>query len=290
MTTGGLPAGLDALVLAGRRAGEDPFAARHGATHRALIEVRGIPMLERVLAALRAVPRIRRIAISTDAPEELGACRAIAARLAAGDVSLLRAAGSPAQSVLAALDEPGPGRAAPPLLLTTADHALLQPEMVERVLDAAADSSADLVAAFVPADLVRARFPGSRRTYVPFRDGAVSGANLYVLLRPAGIGAVAFWRRSEAIRKRPWRLAGLLGPGALLRFALRRPELDTAMRELSRAAGARIEAIRLPFAEAAVDVDREADLELAERILAAREVAGQSSRSPSSPKASRAGW
>lgn len=264
------PGSLDALVLAGRRAGEDPFAARHGATHRALVEVAGVPMLARVLATLREVPRVRRLVVSTDAPDLVSASPALAPRVAAGDVEVRAAARSPARSVLAALSEEGGFHLAPPLLVTTADHALLRPEMVEAVLDAAADSSADALAAFVPAALVRERFPDSRRTFLPLRGGAWSGANLYVLLRPQAARLVAFWRRTEAVRKRPWRLAGLLGPGALVRFALRRADLDQAMAALSRAAGARVEAVRLPFAEAAVDVDKEADLELAERVLAER--------------------
>ena len=57
--------GLTALVLAGSRREGDPLAASAGVSHKALIPVAGQPMLERVVSALAAVPRIGRILIAT---------------------------------------------------------------------------------------------------------------------------------------------------------------------------------------------------------------------------------
>ena len=71
-----------------------------------------------------------------------------------------------------------------------------------------------------------------------------------------------------------------LGPSTLLAFALRRLDLDAALERVSHAMQVRVEAVRLPFAEAAIDVDRPSDLALVTRILAG----DQSRRSPSSLK------
>ncbi|NNG15879.1 MAG: NTP transferase domain-containing protein, partial [Gemmatimonadales bacterium] len=60
-----------ALILAGRRAGVDMLAEAAGAPHRALLDVDGVPMLERVVHTLKRVARIERIVVSTDAPELL---------------------------------------------------------------------------------------------------------------------------------------------------------------------------------------------------------------------------
>ncbi len=76
--------------------------------------------------------------------------------------------------------------------------------------------------------------------------------------------------RAERHRKRPWRLVSAVGPGALLQFLLRRLDLDAAFAHLSRAAGAVVRPVALPFAEAAIDVDGASDLELATQILGAR--------------------
>jgi hypothetical protein len=51
---------------------------------------------------------------------------------------------------------------------------------------------------------------------------------------------------------------------------LRRLSLEEALKRASRAIGCRIRAIPLPFAEAAIDIDRPSDLDLVSEILAAR--------------------
>ena len=63
---------------------------------------------------------------------------------------------------------------------------------------------------------------------------------------------------------------GAIGPGLLLRFLLRRMDLDAALARVSQRIGARIEGVALPWPEAAIDVDRASDLALAEKILAER--------------------
>jgi GTP:adenosylcobinamide-phosphate guanylyltransferase len=158
-----------------------------------------------------------------------------------------------------------------PVLVTTADHALLTPAMVEHFTLACRREGADLRVGLVAASLLRARFPESKRTYLPLRDDLYSGANLFGFLTPEAKRAAEFWVRAEASRKRPWRLALAFGPRALIAFWRRRFDLDAALEQISRVIGARVQAVRMPFAEAAIDVDRAADLELATRILAERE-------------------
>jgi GTP:adenosylcobinamide-phosphate guanylyltransferase len=50
--------GLSAIVLAGSRGPDDPVARAAGLQHKALVPVAGVPMLQRVLDTLAAVPRI----------------------------------------------------------------------------------------------------------------------------------------------------------------------------------------------------------------------------------------
>ena len=92
-----------------------------------------------------------------------------------------------------------------------------------------------------------------------------------LLARAEAQRAAEFWGRAERFRKRPWRLVGAFGPVALLLFLLRRLDLEAALERMSRALGVRARAIRMPWAEAAIDVDRPSDLELVNRILAERE-------------------
>lgn len=254
-----------AIVLAGSRGPGDLVAAAAGVSHKALAPVAGVPMLGRVLETLDAVPRIGHILVMIERPELVREHPALAPFLDRQKVSVLPAAETPSRSVLAALDT----AAAPfPCLVTTADHPLLTPAMVEHFwtrLPLGADAAAGLARS----ETIKAAFP-TVRTYLRFRDGAYSGCNLFALRTVASRSAVSFWRRVEQDRKKPWWMIRLLGPSTLLFYALGRLRLDTALEILGRRTGTVLATVDMPFADAAVDVDRPDDLILAEEILSLR--------------------
>jgi GTP:adenosylcobinamide-phosphate guanylyltransferase len=252
--------GITALVLAGSRAGAaDPMAMAAGVSHKAVMPVGGVPMLQRVLATLRASPGIGRVVVMIEEPD-----RSLAGLPLDPGVALRPAAPSPSRSVAAALEEFGA-----PLLVTTADHALLTPAMVARFL-ADLPAGTDVAAGLARAEVVLAEWPNTRRTWLRFHDGRYTGCNLFWMGTPRAAGVVRFWQRVEQQRKKPAAMVRLLGPVMLLRFALGLLSLPAALAALGRRTGARLAAVELPFAEAAVDVDKPADLELAEAVLARR--------------------
>jgi GTP:adenosylcobinamide-phosphate guanylyltransferase len=256
-----------ALVLAGSRGPDDPVAKAGGVAHKCLVPVAGVPMLARVALTLAECPSVGAIRVALEHPALLAAVPELRPLLAAGRCSALGTGATPSLSVLRALDElPDPL----PWLVATGDHPLLTPAMVEHFCAAARATRADLAAGLTPAAVIRAAYPNAQRTYLRFRDGQYSGANLYALLGPEARRAIAFWRRAELERKRPWRLVRAFGWRPLLAYLLGRLTLDGAMARASRITGARIAAVALPFAEAAIDVDKPADLALAETILARR--------------------
>jgi GTP:adenosylcobinamide-phosphate guanylyltransferase len=256
-----------ALVLAGRRGSDDPLAAARGVSHRALLPVHGVPMLVRVVRALAASGCVGRIHVSMHAPACAREVPELDALAAGGRLCLHEAEPSPSASVLAVLAaEP-----TAPYLVTTADHALLTPEMVRHFDAAAGACGADLAIGFVAASLLRESYPQSTRTFLRLRGEAWSGANLFAFRTARSRAAADFWRRAERFRKRPWRLVAALGPSLLASYAAGRLDLDAALARASRRIGASVRAVRMPVAEAAIDVDRESDFELASLILAARE-------------------
>lgn len=226
-------------------------------------------MLVRVIRCLRAVPGIGRIVISTDDPITLQSLPEIRALLDAGELSFHLATGrSPAESVLEYFQNLSPGE---PLLIATADHPLLTPEMVSHFCTAAACSDADVVAGAVSASLFRIHYPHSKRSFIPLRDESFCGTNLFALLTPRAASAVSFWVHAGQFRKRPWRLIRVFGLMTLVLVALRQLNLQTGLARVSRVIGARIAVVPVPFPECAIDVDTPDDLATAARILAARE-------------------
>lgn len=252
------------LVLAGSRGPDDPVARLAGVSHKAFAPVADVPMLVRVVRALLATPEVGTIAVAIERPELVRDNRELASLLDGGRLVLLPAEGSPSRSVVAALKALGA-----PLLVTTADHALLRPEWVSHFL-AHLPGDADVVAALARDSAVQAAVPGTQRTYLRFADGRFSGCNLFAFRTPAAIRAAEVWRQVEAERKHPLRMIRLLGPWAVFRFALGRLSLRAALARLGVITGARAAVVEMPFGAAAVDVDKAADLELAERLLAGR--------------------
>lgn len=257
---------LRALVLAGSRAGErDPVAAAAGVPHKVLAPVGGEPMILRVLSALRSCHRIGELIVVTDIAEALRGLAAIRELERSGRLLLRPAKTSLSRSVAAVCAEFGP-----PLLVTTGDHALLDRRILTQFLERAEVDSADLAVGLVEERVIQAAVPTTRRTYMRFRDLAVSGANLFLLRTRRAANAVEFWRRVEAERKRPWRLAAAFGPRLLLGFILRRLTLGRAFDLAGARIGAAVAPVLLPVPEAAIDVDRPDDLRLAEELVLRR--------------------
>ena len=259
---------LAALILAGERGGRNPVAQAAGVTEKCWVPAAGVPMLLRVVDTLCQCRAVSRIAISLQAGATDEDREALAQRAAGLELALMPSGASPTASILEAvgsLEDPYP------LLITTADHPLLNAEMVDHFWAACKSSDADVAAAVTPASVIQRAYPETRRTYLRFGDGPRSGANLFALLRPEGLRAVEFWQRIEQNRKRPWRIMSAFGLSPLLAYLLGRLTVDRAARQASEIIGAKAAIVDLPFAEAAIDVDKPADLVLVERILKDRE-------------------
>jgi GTP:adenosylcobinamide-phosphate guanylyltransferase len=229
-------------------------------SHKAFADIAGKPMIAHVLDTLSAVPSIDGavVVIERSAPE-----------LPRPGVRRIDAARSPSLSALAGFEAGGA-----PVLVTTADHPLLTVEMVEHFLAAARASGADVAAGVAVRQVVEQAESTAHRTYLRFRDGDVSGCNLFALMTPKARAALTYWRLLEDKRKSPLKMAWSVGPFTLIRYALGLLSAKAAAAALGRAAGCRAALIMMPFADAAHDVDKPEDLAFAELRLAARRAAG----------------
>lgn len=248
-----MKAKVPALILAGSRPGGDPLARHAGVAHKAAIPIAGRPMLVRVAETLAASDGVGEIAVSIDDP-------------AAAEILGLRVlppAATPSLSVAAAIETLGT-----PLLVTTADHALLLPEWVDHFLAHLPDAVG--VAAVARSETVMAAAPETKRTFLRFRCGAYSGCNLFFFRDESALRAVDLWRRVEMHRKRPLKLLGVLGPMAVASYLLGRLNLRQALDKLGEKAGTRLGVVEMPFGESAIDVDKPEDLDLVRRIMAQR--------------------
>ena len=250
-----------ALILAGSRGGAtDPVAEAEGVVHKALVVVEGRTLLARVHAAL-AESGAERIAVSASHPEVVAQARMLGAEV-------LPPAAGPSESVGRALAELGA-----PLVVTTADHALLEGGWVCDFLgDVPANS--DVAILLAPRERVEAAAAGSKRTWLRFADGDWSGCNLFLLANDRAKPAIATWRQVETDRKRPWRIARRLGIGTLWSYWRGKLTLADAVARLGNRIGIAASVVAARNGLAAVDVDTPADLALARQVAAEKKTPG----------------
>lgn len=237
------------LILAGQRAGvTDPLCEAAGVSHKAEIPIAGVPMLQRVVEALR----------EANLPEPF-----FVSGYSGSELSEVPSGAGPADSVRLALEQIDQY----PCLVTTCDHALLIPEMARSFIDGAEAAGTDICVGLAAETVIQADYPETKRTYLRFSDVAVSGCNLFYIANSDGLKAITFWQSVQHLRKNPLKLARKVGVGIGIKFAAGRLSIDGAFDYAADRIGITAAPVLLPFAEAAIDVDKPSDLELVEQIL-----------------------
>ncbi len=245
------------LILAGQRAGViDLLCDAAGVSHKAEIPVAGIPMLDRVIAALGMAGFAENLHVSGYSNYS-----------SEGALKEVTSGEGPADSVKLGLEDINQY----PCLITTCDHALLTAEMVSAFIDGAKAKGADICVGLASEDIIQPAYPKTRRTYLRFSDIAVSGCNLFYIANRNGLKAIVFWQSVQHLRKKPLKLARKVGVGVGIKYMMGRLTLKGAFDYAAKRIGISAAPVLLPFAEAAIDVDKPSDLDLVESILMARQ-------------------
>ena len=257
-----------ALVLAASRGNLDPLARAGGVSHKCFIDIAGQPMLRRVVGAVIDSGRVRRTIVAIE-PDSIEEARVLLAPLPGAEaIDYVPSRDNIASSVIEILKH-----ADLPAIVTTGDNALHTAEMVAYFCDALDEVKEDAALGLTPADLVLEAYPEGNRAFHRFRDGGFSSCNLYAVLTSHGLEAARVFRSGGQFGKKPKRLIGAFGLFAFLLYKSRLFTLRTVLRTLSRGIGVRTAPVVMPFAEGPIDVDRQVDWDLANRIVGAREAA-----------------
>ena len=243
---------ITAIILAGKRPGKDPVAEAAGVACKSFAPIGGRPMIHRVLDALAAAEQVGTRILCGPSQSIIALEPRLKARLDAGEVKWIGSHSTPSLSTYRALQAFPDNR---PVLVTTADHALLTPQIVDYFCDEARRLPCDVAVGLTAYDGVMAAFPETRRTAIKFKDGAYSGCNLFGFLNPRSDRAAQFWRQIEKERKKPLRMMRILGWWTIVRYLMGRISLEDGLEKLSDKMQIKLCAVLLPFPQAAIDVD-----------------------------------
>lgn len=244
---------IDAIILAGGNA--DGLA--ESVSCKGIVPIRGRPMVEYVIDAVRASERIREIAVVLPDPgqsEWQGKVGKVVVNY-----------GSVVDNFLSAAD--ALSGHADRILALSGDVPLLTPQAIDNYLAACEPFDADLYYPIVRRADVERKFPGTQRTYMHLHDGVFTGGNIG-LLNPAAISANRDLMESVFnSRKSPLKLVRILGLSFIFKFLLRRLTVAELEDKVSEIIGGKGRAVVVEYPEIGFDVDKPADLELAARFI-----------------------
>jgi GTP:adenosylcobinamide-phosphate guanylyltransferase len=237
------------------------MAKAFGVNHKCALPIAGKPMLRWVLDALHDANIVPPITISIDTPS---VAQSLLTRGETADIQVSK--NSAPASALAAIES----IASFPILLTTGDHPLLTPAMISEICEAALSTTGDVFVGLATDVTIQAKYPNNKRTYFNLGGTRVSGCNLFVIKNQTGLKLLKRWQDLEQNRKKPWKLVFAFGVLPLLYFIAGKLTPDRAFAMASQKLGTIVKPVFLPFAEAAIDVDKPSDHAQAEAILLQR--------------------
>lgn len=254
-----------AVILAADRSKDDPLLTAADVASKSMVPINNVPMVLRVLIALEQSDTIGARLLCGPSKSVIHQSDELQAYIANNDIAWIQNDTTPSLSAVKAFQTIPETT---PVLLTTADHAMLSSRIIDYFCHKAVKLGVDVVAGLAARNLVTAAYPETKRTALKLRDDAFCSCNLFAFLTPRARNAAQFWRQVENQRKNPLRVIRLLGLYSVVKYILGRLTLNAGIKRLSHQMGLKAGVVVLPFPEAAIDVDTVADWKLVEKVAA----------------------
>ena len=251
------------LVLAGQRSGTlDPLARDAGVSHKCLVPVAGQSLIGRVLTTIEQALPASPIFVSIEDEAVLDSEPTVVRLRQQGRLTVVPAKFNLVDSVRAASEVSGF-----PLLITTADNALLTADALHAVASEGGSDRSQALLVMASRHDIQAAHQGGKGRYYEFRDGGYSNCNLFWLGDQAALRAAEAFREGGQFLKVAGRMARAFGLLNLLLFRLKVLTLDQGFSAASRRLGVRVRALVLRDGRLAIDVDDRRSKEMVEEIL-----------------------
>jgi molybdopterin-guanine dinucleotide biosynthesis protein A len=242
---------MHCLIIAGGQVRpEDALYPYSQGRPKALIDMGGRTMLERVVAALQGSRHVEDVLVVGLDPDAAGL-------RFARPVESLPDQGSMVGNMLAGCDwflRHRPDASA--ILGCTADIPAITPAMVDSFVEACRPWDHGIYYNFVNREKIESRFPGSNRTYSKISGTEVASGGLIVVQPAIAERNRAMLEMLTAARKHPWRVARIVGLPFLLKFLFHRVTFADIEAIAGRILGAPVQIILSSPAEVAMDADK----------------------------------
>lgn len=246
-----------------KRANTHALAAKFGVERKILVPLDDKPLIAHVLQTLSTYEGIARIAVSVEDCVMESVRTAMGAYDFSKKIDFVLAADNITDSVIQAAD----GHEGP-LIITTADHALLTHQSIDAMVSAL--HCADVAVAMAPREAVLAAHPDGQRRFYRFKDGEYSNCNLYGMAHKDALQAAEAFRSGGQFVKKASRIVEAFGFFTLVLFRLRLITLAGIFRRLSNRFRLRLIPVVLTDGSQAIDVDNDRTHGVVSELLALR--------------------
>ncbi len=254
---------MDAVITAGGIPGpEDPLYELTQGKSKALLEIAEKPMVQWVLDAICGSEKIDRIVIVGLEPGSGLVC--------SKPITYIPNQGSMLNNVRSSIDkvvELNP--TAELILMVSSDIPALTTEMVDWAIETAEETEDDMYYNIITREVMETRYPGSKRSYIKFKDAEICGGDMNIVRASAASGNDELWSKLVAARKNAFKQAALFGFSTLILLLTRQLSIHDAAPRISKQIGIRGRAVFCPYAELGMDVDKPYQFELLREELEA---------------------
>ena len=260
---------FNALVLAASRKGiNDDVAKLENKSHKCLVNLNGIPMIERVIQTLINSNEFNKIFVSIEKPEILNQVSNLKSLIQQGKIIVIKSDSNIAESIFSAVEKiTNPY----PLVITAGDNALHTPDMLSFFCSEIKNSDFDAYIAMTKAKLILEKYPEGARAFHKLKDDEYSSCNLYAVKNSAGVNGAKPFATGGQFGKKPLRIARAFGVISLIMYKLKMLTLNGITSRMSKVINAKVTAVVMPWAEGPIDVDNVKDFKLVNKILKEKE-------------------
>lgn len=255
---------MDIFITAGGIPLEDQHLYEHTkGGYKVMIDILGKPMIQWVLDAISESNNIRRVFVAGLPKNTPISCK--------HPMIILENRGELLDNIQAAAEEAM--RLDPKIqqaLILSGDVPGITAPMIDWMVNEIKNLDLDIVYTVVEKSEIEKVFPGSRRTYIKFKDIEVCGGDI-ICFRPSMLlDTKAKWRKLIESRKSPVKQAALIGFDTLLLLITRQITLKQAEQKVTSRLNLTGKVMLAPFAEMGMDVDKSFQLEIMREYLAKR--------------------
>lgn len=251
---------MDVIILAGGASSDDALNELTGGKLKSLLEIAGRPMVQWVLDAVDNAPSVGTVVlIGIEDASGLTSRKPLVTLPDGG--SLI----TNIQQGAKTLQELHPDDSH--VVSISADVPAITADIVEAMIKQYAAREVDIYYSVVEREVMEKRYPGSHRTYLKVKGAQVCGGDLNCFSKRAALDPNAIWKDLISLRKSPLKQAALIGLDTLLLLLLRQLTLEQAVKRVCKRLGITGKAVRVPFAEIGMDVDKPFQFEMVQADL-----------------------